>query len=251
MAGHSKWANIKHRKAKQDAKRGKLYTKLIREITVSAKLGGGDPDANPRLRAALDKALVANMSRDVIDRAIKRGVGGMDGDDVEEIRYEGYGPGGVALIVDCMTNNRNRTVGEIRHAFTKCNGNLGTDGSVAYLFKQQGQLMFAPGADEEKLMELALELGAEDIIINDDKSIELTTPPDKFSQIKDAIIAANFQPEDAEITMAAAVGVVVTDKDAAEKIMRLVDMLEDLDDVQEVYSNADIAEEVLAALSDA
>src|SRR5579862_7354106 len=155
MAGHSKWANIKRHKAKQDAKRGKLYTKLIREITVSAKLGGGDANSNPRLRAALDKALSANMTRDVIDRAIKRGVGGLEGQDVEEIRYEGYGPGGVAIIVDCMTNNRNRTVGDVRHVFTKCGGNLGTDGSVAYLFQKLGQLTFAPGSDEERIMELA------------------------------------------------------------------------------------------------
>src|SRR5579863_4627430 len=160
MAGHSKWANIKHRKSKQDAIKGKLYTKLIREITVSARLGGADANSNPRLRAALDKALGANMSKDVIDRAIKRGAGGMEGEDVEEIRYEGYGPGGVAMMVDCMTNNRNRTVAEVRHAFTKCGGNLGTDGSVSYLFSQSGQITFAPGADEERVMDLALEAGA-------------------------------------------------------------------------------------------
>lgn len=245
MAGHSKWANIKHHKAKQDARRGKLYTKLIREITVAAKLGGGDVNSNPRLRAALDKALTANMSRDVIDRAIKRGVGGMEGENVEEVRYEGYGPGGVALIVDCMTNNRNRTVAEVRHAFTKCGGNLGTDGSVAYLFQQQGQLTFAPGVDEEKVMEIALETGADDVIINEDKSIEVAISPENFLAVKSAMLAKQCEPAQAEITMTAATNVPITDKDIAEKIIKLVDMLEDLDDVQEVYSNADIAAELL------
>jgi YebC/PmpR family DNA-binding regulatory protein len=244
MAGHSKWANIKRHKAKQDAKRGKLYTKLIREIAVAAKLGGGDPDANARLRAALDKALGANMGRDVIDRAIKRGAGGMEGGDVEEVRYEGYGPSGVAVIVDCMTNNRNRTVGEVRHAFTKCGGNLGTDGSVAYLFKKLGQITFAPGADEERLMEVALEAGADDIIVNDDKSVEVTTSAEKFLTVKDAL-AKICEPAHAEITMIAATNVLVTDKEIAEKITRLIDTLEDLEDVQEVYTNADVAEEAL------
>lgn len=248
MAGHSKWANIKHRKSKQDAKRGKIYTKLIREITVSAKLGGGSPDDNPRLRTAVDKALGANMSRDVIDRAIKRGAGGMEGTDVEEIRYEGYGPAGVAIIVDCMTNNRNRTVAEVRHAFTKCGGNLGTDGSVSYLFSQMGQLTFAPGANEERVMEIALDAGADDVIVNDDKSIDVTTTPDSFTRVKNAMVAAGLEPVQAEVTMAASTNVAITDKDTAEKIMRLNDMLEDLDDVQEVYSNADIAEEVLAEI---
>jgi YebC/PmpR family DNA-binding regulatory protein len=248
MAGHSKWANIKHRKAKQDSKRGKLYTKLIREITVSAKLGGGDPDANPRLRAAWDKALIANMSKDVIDRAVKRGAGGQDGSDVEEIRYEGYGPAGVAVMVDCMTNNRNRTVAEVRHAFTKCGGNMGTDGSVAYLFHQTGQITLAPGANEESVMELALEAGAEDIVINDDKSIDLTTSPETFLLVKAALAKAGFEPVQAEITMAAEMNTQITDKEIAEKILRLTDMLEDLDDVQEVYTNADIVEEVLAEL---
>lgn len=248
MAGHSKWANIKHRKAKQDAKRGKVYTKLIREITISAKLGGGDPDANPRLRTALDKALGANMSRDVIDRAIKRGAGGMEGGDVEEIRYEGYGPSGVAIIVDCMTNNRNRTVGEVRHAFTKCGGNLGTDGSVAYLFNQRGQITFEPGVNEEKVLEIGLEAGAEDVVVNDDKSIEVMTTPEDFLRVKNAMLNAGLEPVQAEVTMAAAIAVAVADVDAAEKILRLNDMLEDLDDVQEVYSNADISEEVLSQL---
>lgn len=248
MAGHSKWANIKRHKAKQDAVKGKLYTKLIREVTVSAKLGGADPDSNPRLRAALDKAFAANMSRDVIDRAIKRGAGGLEGADVEEVRYEGYGPGGVAVMVDCMTNNRNRTVADVRHAFTKCGGNLGTDGSVSYLFNKLGQLIFAPGADEERIMELALEQNAEDVIVNDDQSIEVTTSPDRFLNIKDAIVAAGFKPQHAEISMIAATNVPVTDKDAAEKLIRLTEMLEELDDVQEVYSNADIPETILAEL---
>lgn len=248
MAGHSKWANIKHRKSKQDAKRGKVYTKLIREITVAAKLGGGSPEDNPRLRTAVDKALGANMSRDVIDRAIKRGAGGMEGGDVEEVRYEGYGPSGVAMMVDCMTNNRNRTVGEVRHAFTKCGGNLGTDGSVNYLFQQTGQITFAPGADEERVMELALESGADDVVVNDDKSIDVTTSPEAFLQVKNAMSKAGLEPVQSEVTLVAATSVPILDKDAAEKIMRLTDMLEDLDDVQEVYSNADISEEVLVEL---
>lgn len=248
MAGHSKWANIKRHKSKQDAKRGKLYTKLIREITVAAKLGGGDANANPRLRAALDKALAANMTRDVIDRAIKRGAGGLEGNDVEEVRYEGYGPGGVAVMVDCMTNNRNRTVGDVRHAFTKCGGNLGTDGSVGYLFSKVGQITFAPGADEDRIMEIALEASAEDVTVNDDKSIDVVTTPETFSKIKEAMIAAGFQPAHAEITIAAATNVEIADKEEAEKFMRLTDMLDDLDDVQEVYTNADISEEILAQL---
>lgn len=248
MAGHSKWANIKHRKSKQDAIKGKLYTKLIREITVAAKLGGPDPDANPRLRTAWDKALTANMSRDVIDRAVKRGAGGTEGADVEDVRYEGYGPNGVAVIVDCMTNNRNRTVAEVRHAFTKCGGNLGTDGSVAYLFNQLGQITFAPGVDEERLMELALDAGVDDLNVNDDKSIDITTTPETFLTIKNKLISAGFQPAQAEIAMVATIQVPITDKDSAEKILRLTDMLEELDDVQEVYSNADIMEDVLAEL---
>jgi YebC/PmpR family DNA-binding regulatory protein len=248
MAGHSKWANIKRHKAKVDAVKGKLYTKLIREITVSAKLGGGDADSNPRLRAALDKAYGANMTKDVIERAIKRGAGGMDGDDVEEIRYEGYGPGGVAVMVDCMTNNRNRTVAEVRHAFTKCGGNLGAENSVAYLFQKQGQLTFAPGVDEERVMEIALEVGAEDVVVNDDKSIDVTTSPDDFLTVKTAMTRVGLQPAQADITMAAGTNVAIADKEIAEKIMKLTDMLEELDDVQEVYSNADIDEGILAQL---
>ena len=248
MAGHSKWANIKHRKAKQDAVKGKLYTKLIREITVSAKLGGKEADANPRLRAALDKALAANMSKDVIERAIKRGVGGLEGSDVEEVRYEGYGPGGVAVMVDCMTDNRNRTVAEVRHVLTKCGGNLGTEGSVAYLFTKFGQFTFAAGVDEERIMELALELNAEDVVVNDDKSVEVMTLPEYFLAMKDAMFARGFQPEYAEISMIAATNVPIIEKDAAEKLLRMVDMLEELDDVQEVYSNADISEGILSEI---
>lgn len=249
MAGHSKWANIKRHKAKVDAKRGKLYTKLIRELTVAAKLGGGDAASNPRLRAALEKAYEANMTKDVIERAIKRGAGGMEGEEVEEIRYEGYGPGGIAVMVDCMTNNRNRTVSEVRHAFTKRGGNLGTDGSVAYLFTKQGEMTFEPGVDAEKLLELGLELGADDIIINDDHSVEVITQPDNFLEIKKGLIDAGFKPVESDITMRAATNVAITDKDTAEKVTGLLDALEDLDDVQSVYSNADIAEEVLGEMA--
>lgn len=249
MAGHSKWANIKRHKAKVDAVRGKLYTKLIRELTVAAKLGGGDDNSNPRLRAALDKAYGANMTKDVIERAIKRGVGGMEGEQVEEIRYEGYGPGGTAVMVDCMTNNRNRTVGEVRHAFSKHGGNLGTDGSVAYLFKKQGQMTFAPGTDEEKLMELALEFGADDIVTNDDGSMDVTTSPENFIQVKDKLATQGLKPEAADITMSADLSVNITDQVTGEKIIELIDALEDLDDVQSVYSNADISEEVMKQLS--
>lgn len=248
MAGHSKWANIKRHKAKQDAKRGKLYTKLIREITVAAKMGGGDPSSNPRLRAALYNAQEANMTKDVIERAIKRGAGGMEGEVLEEIRYEGYGPGGTAVMVDCMTNNRNRTVADVRHAFSKNGGNLGTDGSVAYLFKKQGEITFAPGADEERLMELALELGAEDIIVNDDNSIDVITTPEEFITIKEALARDGFNPAQAKITMLAGTNVSIRDKETAEKILSLIDTLEDLDDVQSVYSNADVTEEVLNQL---
>lgn len=245
MAGHSKWANIKRHKAKVDAKRGKLYTKLIRELTVAAKLGGGDANSNPRLRAALDKALEANMTKDVIERAIKRGAGGMEGGDVEEIRYEGYGPGGIAVMVDCMTNNRNRTVGEVRHAFSKHGGNLGTDGSVSYLFMKQGQLTFSPDIDEERLMEHALELGVDDVIVNDDKSIDVITTPEQFSHVKAELLKNGFHAEEADVLMRAETKVSISDKDTAEKVMNLIDALEDLDDVQSVYSNADIAADVL------
>jgi len=245
MAGHSKWANIRRHKAKVDAQKGKLYTKLIREITVSAKLGGGDADANPRLRAALDKALEANMTKDVIERAIKRGAGGMEGENVEEIRYEGYGPGGTALMVDCMTNNRNRTVAEVRHAFSKHGGNLGTDGSVAYLFRKQGQMTFAPGVEEEAIMEAALEAGAEDVVTNDDNSVDVVTTPESFITVKDALTKSGFAPEQADVAMIAETNVDITDQETAQKVISLIDALEDLDDVQSVYSNADIAEDCL------
>jgi YebC/PmpR family DNA-binding regulatory protein len=246
MAGHSKWANIKRHKAKQDAKRGKLYTKIIREVTVAARLGGADAQSNSRLRAALDKAQEANMTKEVLDRAIKRGVGGMEGEEVEEIRYEGYGPGGIAVMVDCMTNNRNRTVGEVRHVFSKNNGNLGTDGSVAYLFKQQGQMIFVGELNEERLIELALEVDAEDVITHADNSIEVITTAENFLNVKTAFINAQFHPQEAELTMRAATPIVVQDKETAEKVINLIDALEDLDDVQLVYSNVEIAEDILS-----
>lgn len=248
MAGHSKWANIKRHKAKVDAQKGKLYTKLIREITVSAKLGGAESQSNPRLRIALDKAQEANMSKDVIERAIKRGAFGMAGEVVEEIRYEGYGPSGTAIMVDCMTNNRNRTVGEVRHAFSKHGGNLGTDGSVAYLFKKQGILNFSADTDEERLMELALEAGAEDVLKNDDLSFDVITAAEDFMNVKEALSRAGLRSEQADITMNAETKIAIDDLDAAEKIMNLMDALENLDDVQVVYSNADISERVLNQL---
>ena len=246
MAGHSKWANIRHRKGAQDAKRGKIFTKLIREITVAAKISG-DPDANPRLRAAIDKALGANMTKDTIERAIKRGAGGAEGDNYDEIRYEGYGPAGVAVMVDCMTDNRNRTVSEVRHAFSKRGGNLGTDGSVAYLFTKQGIISYGPGADEDKIMEVALEAGAEDVVTNDDGSIDVVTTPESFVDVKEAMIAAGLEPENADITMTPSTTVDLGLEDA-EKVMALVDMLEDLDDVQNVYTNMEISDEVMAQL---
>ncbi len=242
MAGHSKWANIQHRKGKQDAKRGKVFTKLIREITIAARMGGADPGANPRLRLVLDKAFGENMAKDTVERAIKRGAGGLEGENVEEIRYEGYGPAGVAVLVECMTDNRNRTVAEVRHAFTKCGGNLGTEGSVAYLFTKKGVVTFAPGADEDRIMELALEASAEDVANNDDGSIDVTTTPEEFNQLKETMLANKLEPAQAEITYVPANSVAL-DKETAEKMTRLIDMLEDLDDVQNVYSNADFPEE--------
>jgi YebC/PmpR family DNA-binding regulatory protein len=247
MAGHSKWANIQHRKNAQDAKRGKLFTKLIREITVAARMGDPDPNSNPRLRLAMDKALAGNMTKDTIERAIKRGSGAQDGENFEEIRYEGYGPGGVAVMVDCMTDNRNRTVAEVRHAFTKAGGNLGTDGSVAYQFAKAGVLSYPAGSDEDQIMEAALEAGAHDVISNDDGSIDVLTEPEQFVDIKQAMVAANLEPEQAEVTMRAANSTPLELNDA-EKMVRLLDTLEDLDDVQDVYSNADISEDVLAQL---
>ncbi len=247
MAGHSKWANIKHRKAAQDAKRGKIFTKLIREIVVAAKMGGADPDSNPRLRDAVSKALGQNMKRDTVDNAIKRGAGAGEGENYDEIRYEGYGPAGVAVMVDCLTDNRNRTVAEVRHAFTKAGGNLGTDGSVAYLFSKIGMLSFPAGSDEDAIMEVAMEAGAEDIETNDDGSIEVTTAWEEFTDVKEAMVAAGFEPEMAEITQKPSTSVELELEDA-EKVMRLVDVLEDLDDVQNVYSNADFSDEVMAQL---
>ncbi len=248
MAGHSKWANIRHRKGAQDAKRGKLFTRLIREITVAARLGGSDPAANPRLRAAIDNALSNNMPKDTIERAVKRGSGEQDGAALEEVRYEGYGPNGVAVMVDCMTDNRNRTVAEVRHAFNKCGGNLGTSGSVAYLFKQIGLIGFAAGSDEDAIMEVALEAGADDVVTHDDGSIDVVTSPESFSDVKAALEAAGLQPETAEVTMQAATEVSL-DLAGAQKMVRLLEMLEDLDDTQKVYSNADISEDVLAQLT--
>lgn len=245
MAGHSKWANIKHSKARVDAKRGKIFTKLIREITVSARLGGGDPAANPRLRTAVDKALSNNMPKDTVQRAIKRGAGGSEGQNLVEVRYEGYGPNGVAVMVECLTDNKNRTVAEVRHAFAKCGGNLGTDGSVAYLFRKAGLITFPPGSDEEKIMEIALEAGAEDIATNDDGSTDVATSAEDFIKIRDAMIATGLTPAHAEVTMLAANDVPLA-KDHAEQMVRLTEMLEDLDDVQSVYSNADYPEEVLS-----
>ena len=247
MAGHSKWANIRHRKGAQDVRRGKIFSKLIREITVAAKMGGGDAGSNPRLRTAIDKALGQNMTRDTIDRAIKRGSGDVEGENYEELRYEGYGPAGVAVMVDCLTDNRNRTVGDVRHAFTKRGGNLGTDGSVAYLFTQQGILSYAAGVDEDRVMEVALEAGAEDVTTNDDGSIDVVTTPENFVDVKEAMVAAGLNPEDADITMTPSTTVTL-ELDDAQKVMGLIDMLEDLDDVQNVYTNAEFPDEVMEQL---
>ncbi|MBW9264895.1 MAG: YebC/PmpR family DNA-binding transcriptional regulator [Candidatus Thiodiazotropha sp. (ex. Lucinisca nassula)] len=248
MAGHSKWANIKHKKAANDKKRGKIWTKLIREITVAARMGGGEINANPRLRLAVDKGLGANMPKDTIERAIKRGAGGTDGDNYDEIRYEGYGPGGTAVMVDCMTDNRNRTASEVRHAFSKLGGNLGTDGSVSYLFSKQGMLSYNPGVDEDAIMEAALEAGAEDVVTNDDGSVDVISTPEEFSQIKDALVTAGLNPDTDEVTYNASTSAVL-DQDDAEKLLRMVDMLEDLDDVQNVYTNAEISDEILDAIN--
>jgi YebC/PmpR family DNA-binding regulatory protein len=247
MAGHSKWANIQHRKNAQDAKRGKLFTKLIREITVAARTGDPDPGANPRLRLAVDKALTANMTKDTIERAIKRGSGAQEGENFEEIRYEGYGPGGVAVIVDCLTDNRNRTVAEVRHAFTKAGGNLGTGGSVAYQFAKTGVLSYPAGSDEDRIMEVALEAGAEDVVSYDDDSVDVLTDPEQFEAVRDAMQAAGLGTDQAEVTMRSANSTSLA-LEEAEKMVRLLDTLEELDDVQNVYSNADISEDVLAQL---
>ena len=247
MAGHSKWANIQHRKGKQDKKRGKLFTKLIREITIAARIGGGDLAANPRLRLAVDKAKTQSMPRDNIDRAIKRGSGDLDGVDYVEIRYEGYGPGGVAVMVDCMTDNKNRTVAEVRHAFSKFGGNMGADGSVGYLFNNVGLLNYPAGSNEEAVMDAAIEAGAEDVIVDEDKSIEVLTDPANFEDVRDALRASGFEPEHAELTMRAGNSTEL-ELQAAGSMIKMLEMLEDLDDVQNVYSNADISDEILAQL---
>jgi YebC/PmpR family DNA-binding regulatory protein len=241
MAGHSKWANIQHRKGRQDAKRGKIFTKLIKEITVAARLGGGDPDMNPRLRLAIDKAKAENMPGDNIERAIKRGSGALEGVEYEEIRYEGYGIGGAAVMVDCLTDHRTRTVADVRHAFTKHGGNLGTDGSVAFLFKHCGQFLFAPGISEEKVMETALDAGAEDVLTNDDGSIEVICEPGSFANVNAGLTKAGLKPELAEVTMKPATEVVLAGEDGA-RMRRLLDALEDLDDVQNVYTTAVVDE---------
>ena len=237
MAGHSKWANIKHRKAAADAKKGKVFTRLIKEITVAAKLGGGDPNANPRLRLAMDKAREANMTKDSVQNAIKRGSGQLDGVSYEEVRYEGYGTGGAAVMVDCLTDNRTRTVAEVRHAFTKNGGNVGSDGSVAYLFKHCGQFLFAPGTSEDKVMEAAIDAGAEDVVRNEDGSVEVVCAPADFAAVKEALDKAGLKPELAEITMKPTTEAQLAGDDAA-RMRQLLDALENLDDVQNVYTTA-------------
>ncbi|TCS40777.1 YebC/PmpR family DNA-binding transcriptional regulator [Reinekea marinisedimentorum] len=239
MAGHSKWANIRHRKAAQDAKRGKIFTKIIRELVVAAKSGGPNPEDNPALRSVIDKALGANMKRDTIDKAIARGAGAGDGENFEAMTYEGYGIQGVAVYVKCLSDNKNRTVSEVRHAFTKTGGNLGTDGSVAYLFSSVGQLLLEK-ADEDALMEVALEAGAEDVIASDDGSFEVRTAPEDFMTVKQALLDAGYEPE-GEVTMVPSTEVDI-EGESIEKVQRLIDMLEDLDDVQAVYTNANFIE---------
>jgi len=242
MAGHSKWANIQHRKKAVDAKRGKIFTQINRVLSVAARAGGGDPDTNPALRLAIEKANAVNMPKDNIERAIKKATGDLDGVTYEEIKYEGYAPGGVAVMVECLTDNRNRTVAEVRHAFSKHGGNLGTDGSVAYLFSKIGVLNFAPGTSEEDVMEVALEAGADDVITEDDGSIEVVTSPDAYADVSTAMKKAGLLPENSEITMRASVEVELNVEDG-EKVLRFLDTLEDLDDTQDVYSNADIPDE--------
>ncbi len=247
MAGHSKWANIQHRKGAQDKKRGKLFTKLIREITVAARMGGGDIAANPRLRLAVDKAKSQSMPKDNIERAIKKGSGDTDGVDFIEIRYEGYGPGGTAVMVDCMTDNRNRTVAEVRHAFAKFGGTMGADGTVAYMFQHLGTLSFPPGSDEDAVMEAAIDAGAEDVVVEDDQSIEVLTEPAEFESVRDAMCAAGHEPDNAELTMRASTHTEL-ELQAATSMIKMLEMLEDLDDVQNVYSNAEISDDILSQL---
>jgi YebC/PmpR family DNA-binding regulatory protein len=241
MAGHSKWANIQHRKGRQDEKRGKVWTRVIREIMVAARQGGGDPQMNPRLRLAIEKAKAANMPADTIKRNVDKATGALEGVSYEEIRYEGYGIGGAAIIVDTMTDNRVRTVAEVRHAFSKYGGNLGTEGSVAFQFKHCGQLIFAPGTSEDKVMEAALDAGADDVITGEDGSIEVLTPPAEFEAVKNALEKAGLKPEVAEVTMRAETPIALTGDDAA-RMQKLLDVIEDLDDVQDVYHNAEIEE---------
>ncbi|MFA0086333.1 hypothetical protein BCU70_14980 [Vibrio sp. 10N.286.49.C2] len=247
MAGHSKWANIRHRKAAQDSKRGKIFTKLIREIVVAAKEGGAEPENNPRLRAAIDKALSNNMTRDTVNRAVSRGAGGEGDDNMETVIYEGYGPAGTAVMVECMTDNRNRTVSGVRHAFSKSGGNLGTDGSVSYLFEKKGVISYAPGLNEDDVMEVALESGADDIETGDDGAIDVYTAPAEFGQVKDALDSAGLEAANAEVTLVPSTKADL-DIESAPKLLRLIDALEDLDDVQEVYHNGDISDDVAAAL---
>ncbi len=247
MAGHSKWANIKFRKGAKDAKRGKIFTKLIREISVAARMGGVDESVNPRLRDAVVKALKANMKRDTIDNAIKRGAGGLDNANMIEMRYEGYGPGGVAILVDCLSDNKNRTVSDVRHAFTKFGGNLGTDGSVAYLFNKQGEILLEKGPSEEAVIDVVLEAGAKDISLEEGQ-IEITSAAEDYHHVLDALEKASFSVEQSQLAMRADTMVSLLDEDSARSFLKLIDMLEDLDDVQEVHSNADIAENILESI---
>ncbi len=246
MAGHSKWHNIQHRKGAQDAKRGKVFTKLIKEIVVAARTGGSVIENNPSLRAVIDKSLAANMKRDTIENAIKRGAGELEGDNYEEVRYEGYGQGGTAIMVDCLTDNRNRTVAEVRHAFSKHGGNLGTDGSVSYMFSKLGLITFVSG-DEDVILEIVLECGADDIVTNSDGSIDVLTSPEDFFNVKDALISSNLKPQHSQIIMEPSSRIELN-LNEAEKFIKLIDKLEDLDDTQEVHHNADISDEVMAQL---
>ena len=247
MAGHSKWANIKHRKGRQDAKRGKIFSVLIRELTVAAKLGGGVPEDNPRLRTAIDKALSANMNKDTIERAIQRGAGGLEGENLEEVTYEGYGPGGIAVLVESMTDNNNRTVAEVRHAFTKSGGNLGTNGSVAYLFEKKGVIRVQGGQDEDIVMELSIDAGAEDIEVNEDTSITVTSNPEEFETIKIALNSKEIVLEDSEIALIPE-NTVNADLDTSLKVYKLLESLEDLDDTQTVTSNVEFSDYLLEHL---
>ena len=247
MAGHSKWANTKHRKAKQDASRAKVFTKFIREIVTAARLGGGDAAANPRLRAVVEKALVANMTRDTINRAIQRGAGGEDNEDLKEVTYEGYGVGGVAVIIETMTDNLNRTVPDVRHCFSKTGGNLGTAGSVAYMFTKRGEITFEDVSLEDKIMDVALEAGAEDIEVSEDEILVITTP-ETFGDVQDALAAAGLKSDNAEVVMSPSTKAEITDVEQAKQILRMIDMFEDLDDVQNVYTNVEFPDEVLAQL---